>query len=75
MPKKDPPEPFRDPDSGVACLAYADFKVKVGAGSDGTILPKRLQFIVSMRVDETREQAVARQRLRIAAALGHQAGV
>ena len=49
---------FTDEPTGVACTAYRNFKVKIGAGSDGVKLPK--PFLVPIRNDESREDAVRR---------------
>ena len=68
MPKKAEPLPFKDSVTGVACVAYPNFNVKVGVGSEGITLEKACQF-TRMRNEETRDQAVARYHDKIHAAL------
>ena len=57
---------WADDKTGVACTAYANYKIKIGFGPQGTWLPKSKQFLIAMRVGvETREEAVHRYESKI----------
>ena len=57
--------PFVDQSTGVACTAYSNFKVKIGAGAQGIRLPKAKQFLIPMLTGEDREAAVQRHEVKI----------
>ena len=68
MPKREP-IPFKDDVTGVACTSYPNHRVVVGVGSDGRRFPKGKYFAITIRNEETPEQAVGRYRDKILAAL------